>query len=191
MMIDRLLLSLSFLVMFSAGVKAAEKTGHSESFLEHAETWVAVSFIFFIIAIFKPVKKMLLTKLDGRSETVRDELNEAQRLREDAQHTLAEYQRKQRDALKEAEDIIAEAQNEAIRIKKAAELRSDELLQRREQQALDMIASAEAQALTDVRGLASDIAIQATQQILKEVADTNEGISIIDKAIEDLPSKLN
>jgi len=190
-MIDRLLLSLSFLVMFSAGVKAAEKTGHSESFFEHAETWVAVSFIFFIIAIFKPVKKMLLTKLDGRSETVRDELSEAQRLREDAQHTLAEYQRKQRDALKEAEDIIAEAQNEAIRIKKAAELRSDELLQRREQQALDMIASAEAQALTDVRGLASDIAIQATQQILKEVADTNEGISIIDKAIEDLPSKLN
>ena len=102
---------------------------------------------------------MLLTKLDGRSETVRDELEEAQRLREDAQHTLAEYQRKQRDALKEAENIITEAQNEALRIKEAADLRTEELLKRREQQALDMIASAEAQALADVRSLASDIAI--------------------------------
>ena len=134
---------------------------------------------------------MLLTKLDGRSETVRDELEEAQRLREDAQHTLAEYQRKQREALKEAENIITEAQNEALRIKEAADLRTEELLKRREQQALDMIASAEAQALADVRRLASDIAIQATQQILKEAADTNDGISIIDKAIQDLPSKLN
>ena len=125
------------------------------------------------------------------SETVRDELEEAQRLREDAQHTLAEYQRKQRDALKEAENIITEAQNEALRIKEAADLRTEELLKRREQQALDMIASAEAQALADVRSLASDIAIQATQQILKEAADTNDGISIIDKAIQDLPSKLN
>ena len=190
-MIDRLLLSFSFLTLFSVIGHAAEKTDHSENFFQHAETWVAVSFIFFIIVLFKPVKKMLLTKLDGRSEIVRNELDEAQRLREDAQHTLAEYQRKQRDALKEAEDIIAEAQNEAIRIKKASELRSEELLERREQQALDMIASAEAQALADVRGLASDIAIQATQQLLKEAADTDDGVSIIDNAIQDLTSKLN
>jgi len=190
-MIYRLLVCFKFIVLFSAGVQAADKTAQSDSFFQHASTWVAISFIFFIVALFKPVKKMLLTKLDGRSETVRDELEEAQRLREDAQHTLAEYQRKQRDALKEAENIITEAQNEALRIKEAADLRTEELLKRREQQALDMIASAEAQALADVRSLASDIAIQATQQILKEAADTNDGISIIDKAIQDLPSKLN
>ena len=190
-MIYRLLVCFKFIVLFSAGVQAAEKTAQTDSIFQHASTWVAISFIFFIVALFKPVKKMLLTKLDGRSETVRDELEEAQRLREDAQHTLAEYQRKQRDALKEAENIITEAQNEALRIKEAADMRTVELLKRREQQALDMIASAEAQALADVRSLASDIAIQATQQILKEAADTNDGISIIDKAIQDLPSKLN
>lgn len=191
-MIARLITSISVFVLFSGPVLAAEEAAHEEvGLLESPETWVAVSFVFFLVALFKPIKKMLTSKLDGRSDAIRTELDEAQRLREEAQHTLAEYQRKQRDALKEAEGILAEAVEEAGRIEKAAAQRTEELLRRREQQALDMIAAAEAQALADVRGLAADVAVQATQRLLTTAAAGDGGDALIDQAIQDLPSKLN
>ncbi len=192
-MIGRLLASISVVVLLSDPALATEATekAHEKSFFESAETWVAVSFVFFLVALFKPIKKMLTGTLDKRTETIKSELDEAQRLREEAQHTLAEYQRKQRDALKEADGILAEAREEAGRIEKATAGHTKELLRRREQQALDMIAAAEAQALADVRGLAADVAIEATRQLLTDATASDGGDSLVDQAIEDLPSKLN
>ena len=191
----RLLTSIGVFVLLTAPVLAAEAKGaaHEESLWDfnNPEFWVLVSFVVFLVALFKPIKKMLTSKLDGRAEAIKSELDEAQRLREEAQHTLAEYQRKQRDALKEAEGIIAEAREEAVRIEKAAAHRTEELLARREQQALDMIAAAEAQALSDVRGMAADVAIEATQTLLTHAAQGDGGDALVDQAIQDLPSKLN
>jgi F-type H+-transporting ATPase subunit b len=192
-MIARLLTSASVIVLLASAASAAEKEEAHKSLFDpsNAELWVLVSFILFFVVLFKPIRNTLTSKLDGRAETIKSELDEAQRLREEAQHTLAEYQRKQRDALKEAEGIIAEARAEAERMEKAAAERTDELLRRREQQALDMIAAAEAQALADVRGLAADVAIEATQQLLTSAAAGDGGDTLVDQAIQDLPSKLN
>ena len=193
LMISRILTSISVTVLLAGPALAAEEAAHDEAFfdLKNPEFWVAVSFVFFLVALFKPIKKMLTSKLDGRTETIKSELDEAQRLREEAQHTLAEYQRKQRDALKEAEAILAEARAEAGRIEAAAAERTEELLRRREQQALDMIAAAEAQALADVRGLVADVAIEATRQLLTDATAGDGGDTLVDQAIQDLPSKLN
>lgn len=197
-MISRLLTSAILLVLFAGPAIAADEAAHGaahgaheEPFLQNPETWVAASFIIFLVALFKPIRNMITGKLDGRAETIKSDLDEAQRLREEAQHTLAEYQRKQRDALKEAEGILAEAREEAVRIEKAATERTEELLSRREQQALDMIAAAEAQALADVRGLAADVAIEATGRLLTEAVSSGGGDALVEQAIKDLPSKLN
>lgn len=192
-MIGRLFTSVSVFALFAGPALAAEaaEKAHEESLLENPETWVAVSFVFFLVALFKPIKKMLTGTLDKRTDAIKSEIDEAQRLREEAQHTLAEYQRKQRDALKEAEGILAEAREEAGRIETAAAERTEDLLKRREQQALDMIAAAEAQALSDVRGLAADVAIEATRQLLTDAAAGDGSDLLVDDAIKDLPSKLN
>ena len=192
-MITRLASSF-FVLMFLAVPALAAEEGKKEGllgYLQLPETWVAVAFIIFIVGLFKPIRNTLAGTLDKRSDAIKAELDEAQRLREEAQHTLAEYQRKQRDALKEAEGILAEAREEAGRIEKAAAERTEELLRRREQQALDMIAAAEAQALADVRGLAADVAVDATRRLLSEAVAGDGGDPLIDEAIADLPSKLN
>ncbi len=186
-MIGRIATPIMLTLLAAAPALAADE----EPFLESAETWVAVAFVIFLVGLAKPIKKMLTGTLDKRTEAIKLELDEAQRLREEAQHTLAEYQRKQRDALKEAEGILAEAHEEAGRIEAAAAERTAELLRRREQQALDMIAAAEAQALADVRGLAADVAIEATRQLLVDATKADGGDAMIDQAIQDLPSKLN
>ena len=177
------------LLAHTAALAATE--GHSESFFEKAETWVALALIVLIAAITKPAWRAISGQLDGRTAAIKAELDEAQRLREEAQHTLAEYQRKQRDALQEAEAILAEARDEAVRIEAAAAQRTEAMLKRREQQALDMIAAAESAALAEVRNTAVDIAIDATRRLLTEQVSGPKGDEMIDAAIRDLPGKLH
>ena len=177
--------------LITGGYALAAEEGHSEPFLQQAETWVAAGFIIFVLALARPVGRAMTSSLDKRTDAIKVELDEAQRLREEAQHTLAEYQRKQRDALAEVEGIIAEAREEAKRMQRASEERTEQSLQRREQQALDMIAAAEARAVADVRAFTADVAIEATRHILTEVVEGQKGNELINDAIQEVPAKLN
>ena len=112
-----------------------------------AEFWVALATIIFAVFAFRPGAKAVTAMLDDRADKIRQELEEAQRLREDAQATLASYQRRQRDALKEAEDIIAHAREEAERLRLHSTADLEAAMKRRETQAMDKIAQAEALAL--------------------------------------------
>ncbi len=187
-MLARLTLAAATLMASAGPALAADD--HA-SFFEKPETWVLIAFIIFVGGMYRPVSKMMAAKLDGRTNAIKSELDEAQRLREEAQHTLAEYQRKQRDALAEAEGIVAEARNEARRIEENVQARTEDTLKRREQQALDMIAAAEARAVADVRALAADIAIEATRRILTDTVEGQKGDDLVDEAIREVPGKLN
>lgn len=156
-----------------------------------AEFWVFVSFVIFVAAVGKKIWATVAGLLDSRAERIRQELDEAQRLREDAQSTLASYQRRQRDALKEAEAIVAHAREEAERLRQHATAELEASLKRREQQAMDRIAQAEAQALAEVRNLTVDIAIGASRRILSEGVGPAEQQRLVDQAIADLPKNLH
>jgi len=153
--------------------------------------WVAVAFVIFMaIIVWKAVGPMMRA-LDKRAERIRDELDEAQRLREDAQHLLAEYKRKLRDAEKEAEEMYAHAQEEAERLKRAGEAQLEAALTRREQQAKDRIAQAEQQAVAQVRALAADVAVAATRDLLVESVDKKTADALIDEAVKQIPDRMH
>jgi F-type H+-transporting ATPase subunit b len=156
-----------------------------------AEFWVAVAFFIFVFFAFRPGAKALTAMLDDRAEKIRQELEEAQRLREDAQSTLASYQRRQRDALKEAEDIIAHAREEAERLRLHAAADLDASMKRREAQAMDKIAQAEALALQEVKNLTVDLAVAAGGRLLAQNMDERQSAKLIDAAIADLPRNLH
>jgi F-type H+-transporting ATPase subunit b len=155
------------------------------------EFWVLVAFVIVIVGGFIKLGPAIGKSLDDRAERIRAELEEAQRLREDAQRTLAEYQRKQRDALQEAEAIIAHAKSEAERIGKQAAQDLEATLERRTRQAEEKIAQEEAKALAAVRDTAVDIAIAAARQIIAEQLDGKAGGALIDDAIAALPQRLH
>src|SRR6185437_3719427 len=129
--------------------------------------------------------------LDDRAEKIRLDLDRAAKLRTDAQALLAEYQQKQRDALKEAEAILAQAKADAERLSAQAAADLDASLKRREQMALQRIAQAEQQALTEVRAAAVDIAIAAAGKLLTDKLDAGRQHALIEGAIKDLQGKLN
>jgi len=159
--------------------------------LHDSHFWYAVAFVIFIALVLKLAGKAILSGLDQRGERIAAELEQAQKLREDAQAALAQFQRKQRDALKEAEAIIAQAREEADRIRAYAASDLELTLKRREQQAVEKINQAEAAALQQVRELAVEIAVQATEKLLVENIDDSRNNILVNQAISEVAGKLH
>lgn len=159
--------------------------------LLHSPTfWTLVAFVTFVIVLFRPIKKALLDGLDSRIAQIRTEVEEAQRLREEAQALLASYQRKQREAVQEAEEIVARAREEAQNHRAQAERHLADLLQRQETLAVEKIGQAEAAAMQEVRDVAIDLAVAATEKILAEKVSGELADKLIADAIDELPRKL-
>jgi F-type H+-transporting ATPase subunit b len=160
--------------------------------LRNPEIWILVAFLIVIgIAIWKKVPDMITRSLDERAAKIKAEIEEAQRLREEAQQTLALYQQKQRDALKEAEEIVVHAKAEAERLAQQAARDLEASLERRQRLAEEKIAQAEAKALAEVRDVAVDVAIAAARGMLTEQLQGDRGTTLIDDAISALPQKLH
>ena len=160
-------------------------------FLQDPAFWAAVAFVIFIAATAKPISRLLTAGLDKRADKIRSDLEEAEKLREVAQDLLASYQRKQRDALAEAEAIIAHAGEEAERLAVQERDKLEAALERRQKQAIDRIAQAEAQALDLVRAKTVDVALDATRDYLAKELKDNQSDALTDAAIKDLPGNLH
>lgn len=161
-----------------------------EPFFESPETWVAVAFVLFVVLAGRSIWKALARMLDARAARIKAELDEAQRLREEAEALLAEYQRRQRDAKGEAEAILAQAREEATRLRREAEENIRLTLERRERLALESIAQAQEKARMDVRNEAVDVAVAAARRILTESMDEKAGRNLTDRAIAEVERSL-
>lgn len=159
--------------------------------LQNPHTWVYVGLLIFVVLIGPKLWKALSTILDQRALKIKADMDEAQKLKDEAQALLAEYQRKQRDAMREADDIIANAKSLASRqIKEAAE-KLEQSLARREKASLEKIAQAEAQALAEVRREAVDVATAAAAKLIQSQLDGAKAGALIDQAIAEVGKKLH
>ena len=154
------------------------------------EVWVLLAVVVFVIGIWKPARRVILGGLDARAARIRDELETARRLRDEAQQALAGYQKQQRDAAAEAEAIIAHAKAEAERVAAQAARNLEETLERRRRLAEERIAQEEAKALSEIRVVAVDVAISAACQVIVSELDEKRGAAVIDAAIAALPHQL-
>ncbi len=149
--------------------------------------WVGVAFVLFVGLLgYMGVFGKLTAALDDRAAKIKAQLEEAQRLRDEAQKLFAEYQQKQQAALKEAEDIVAHAQEEAKRIAAKAEADLNASLGRRQAMAEQKIAQAESQAILEVRAAAVDVAVAAARKVLTDRMKGDAANTATDNAIADV-----
>ena len=154
------------------------------------EFWVAVGFLILLAVLFKSAKRMIITSLDSRADKIRSSLDEAEKLREEAQHLLADYQRKQREAAEEIEALVANARSQTENMRSEAEHSLKNTLARREQLAREKISQAEADAIAEVRNIAVDMAIKASGELLERRLGLKESQELIEVAIKELPGNL-
>jgi F-type H+-transporting ATPase subunit b len=160
--------------------------------LSEPETWVAVAFVIFVgVLIYAGAHRKAIEALDQRSARIKADLDEARRLRDEAAKLLAEYQRKQGEAEREAQAIIAEAKAEAERVAAEAHGKMEEFVARRTKLAETKIGQAEAQALTEVRVAAAEAAVAAAETILRGSAKGKVAEDLIGRGIADVKAKLN
>lgn len=164
--------------------------GEHASLLADAHTWVLFSAILFAVVAWKKGKAPLLSMLDNRTVRIKAELEEAVRLKKEAEALLAEYRQKQQDAIQTAQKIIDTAKESAALIGKEAERKLEENVRRRETLLMERIARAEASAVQEIRHQAADIATATAEKLLTE-ALSKRGAKLIEDAIGDLPKRLN
>jgi F-type H+-transporting ATPase subunit b len=167
---------------------------HAEptSFFATAEFWVAVSFFLFVaLIVYYKVPGMVTAALDKRAGDIAKELDEARRLREEAEALLASYKKRQAEAMQEADAIVAQAKVEAERLAEEIRASMEAQVVRRQQVAEDKIHQAEAQAVAEVRSAAADIAISAARAVITEKVDAARDSSLVEKSISELASKLH
>ncbi|MEM9706637.1 MAG: F0F1 ATP synthase subunit B [Pseudomonadota bacterium] len=181
------------LLLLTSGAFAAEaaEAGHG-AWWEDTALWVSIGFIFVMgMFAYLGVHKTVASSLDARAQRIADELDNARRIREEAQEVLAQYQRRQREAEDEAQAIIAQAKKDAQRMAEETRETINDQIARRAAAAEAKIARAEAQALAEVRGQTADLAIETARSIIKSRVDQGAQSALIEKSIDDLRGKLN
>ena len=162
------------------------------AFYAEPEFWVAVGFVIFLaILAYVGVPRLITRALDERAKRIGAELDEAKRLKDEAQALLGEYQRKKQQAESEAQAIIVSAKAEAERIAAEAKVRSEEFVARRTKMAETKIAQAEAQAVADVRAAAAEAAVNAAEIVLAQSVKGKVADDLLARGISDVKSKLN
>jgi len=156
------------------------------------ETWVAVAFVVLMVVFgYLGVFKSAMTALDHRAERIKAELDDAQRLKQEAAKVLADYKARTASAEREAADIIANAKSEAERIAIEAKAKVEDFVARRTKTAEGKIALAEAQAVADVRAAAAEAAVQAASTILSQSVRGQVADDLLAKGITEVRQKLN
>ncbi len=157
-----------------------------------ATAWATVGLVIFLgIIVYLKVPGMVTRSLDERAKRISNELDEARRLREEAQQLLAEYQRKRKEAEQEAEAIVEAAKREAETLVREGRARTEDYITRRNAMAEQKIGQAERDAVNEVRARAVDIAIAATAKVLADKVDSSVEAELFRKSLEDVRTRMN
>ena len=153
---------------------------------------VLISFLLFVaVLIYLKVPEKVAAQLDKRADGIRSELDEARAIREEAQALLASYERKQKEVQGQADRIVAHAKEEAAEAAEQAKADLKASIARRMQAAEDQIASAEAQAVKDVRDRAVTVAVDVAKEVVAKQMTAAQANKLIDDSISEVEGKLH
>lgn len=156
------------------------------------ETWVAASFILFIaVILYYRAPARVAKALDSRSATIARELEEARKLRQEAEAVLADYRQRSANAEAEAKAILAMAEREAAAYVKEARTSFDEMLARRMNLAEQKIRQEEEKARKEIRTQAAELAIAAAEQLIERKVTGKMAEDMITSSIDRIKKRLH
>ena len=152
--------------------------------------WVAIAFLLFFVMVWKKGKKAILSLLDERSLLIEKELNEAKSLKEEALEELRLALQNQKNVSDEAENLIKNAKETAKKIQEDANLKSLEMIKRKEEQTKQKILSLEAEAIKNIKEITSSIVIESSKNYIKQKLDNKENLNLISKSSNEIKSSI-
>jgi F-type H+-transporting ATPase subunit b len=157
-----------------------------------ATLWATIALLIFIgICIYVKVPAFVSKSLDQRADKIRTELDEARKLREEAQALLAEYQKKRKAAEADAAEIVEAAKREAAVLAEEAHKKTEDYVARRTALAEQKIGQAEREAINEVRASAVDLAVEAARKVLAGRVDARADGDLFKASLAEVKAKLN
>lgn len=175
--------AVSLLTVAASAATGAADAGHHGPWYTHAETYVAVAFVLFILIVLWKGRNAVVGPLDARAARIRTDLDEAARLRAEAAALAADAKNKYDAAIKDAESIVTQARAEAQRLREKAERDLADSIARRETQASDRIAQAEAQAVAAIRARTVELSVTAARDLATDALQGQTASSLVDRTI--------
>ena len=149
-----------------------------------------LALVILIVAVWKPVTRNIFGALDARAERIRAELDEAQRLHEEAKALLAKYQHQLQEGEQLAGEIEAQAETERVRLEERMRADYEAAVKRRTEQAMDRIQQEEQRAVAEVRARAADLAVRTARRLLTERIGDQEAHQMLQNAVQDVSRRL-
>ena len=159
-------------------------------FLEQETVWVTIAFFIFIALIWKKASQAISSMLDDRSILIQNELSEAKLLKEEAMEELRKSLQIQKNSSEEFNQIIKEAKEAAKKIKEDADVKSLEIIKRREEQAKQRIMASENEAIKEIKRVSGTVAIESAKVFIKNNLDKKENLNLITQASNEIKSTL-
>ena len=150
--------------------------------------WVFVAFVIFCIAIFKPVRKILASGLDKKINEIKNSIDQAEKIKNEAQITLSEIKKRQNEVKQEIEIIQNNAKEKIISIEQMFNQKLNEQIKKRNEQTKIKIEQMFRDANTQVQQYIVQNAIKATIAILEKKLNQSEKQKLINQSIGDLNS---
>ncbi|MBI4724330.1 MAG: ATP F0F1 synthase subunit B [Rhodomicrobium sp.] len=156
------------------------------------ETWVAISFLLFAaLVLYFGVPGKVVKSLDARSSAIARELEEARKLRAEAESVLAEYKRRAGNAEAEAAEILAQAEREAAAYAKESRAAFDEMIARRLSVAEQKIKLEEEKARKQIRAQAAELAVAAAEQLIEQKVTGKAAENMITASLDRIKKRLH
>ena len=163
---------------------------HHESFFANPRTWIGLAFFIFYAIFGRKIWAAITGILDKRAVSIRAELDEASRLRTEAEAMLRDAQSHREQAAKDAQAMLDNARTEASNVAEAARKEAVDSAKRRERMAMDRISAAEKAAVSEVRQAAADIAARAAEHVISQDFSAEKDAELVDRGIQGLPAAL-
>ena len=152
--------------------------------------WVLIAFILFFVLVGKKLWSALTTNLDQRKKMIENELNEAKKLREEAQAELNASLKKQKEINKQVLDIINDAKSTAKQIEADAVKKSEIIIRRKEEQAKQKINNAQIEALNNIKNISAELSVKSAKVYIQKELDSKIQKALYSDSKEKLKEKL-
>ena len=175
------------MIISQALAATAEHAGEHHSMFQDPTFWVGIAFCITVFALTKLAGKSISAFLQARADKIASRLEEAAKLRVEAETLLAEYTVRYEQMEQTTQNALKEAEENARKLQENIQKDFEEKLKKREEAAEARLNRAMEEASEEVRTLAAAIAMQAVEKLLSEKLSGDAGQQVIDEAISSLP----
>ena len=160
-------------------------------FLNNATVWVGVSFVIFILLVLKPISKMLSDNLDLRIELIKEKINEAEKLKNEAENILSDYKSKKNKLEVEIKKMLKDAEDESSEIEKKISLELAETIKRREESYNQRLEQNKIKIQKELSNEILQAAVEVTRKRIKNDLSDHKNNLLMENSLDNIKIKLN